>query len=69
MVVNELRIVLYIYSAGVPGKLVTSLVTEMLKIPLKPVTFSLPTHLTDTRWNVHFSFFFFFLKNKITLFQ
>ena len=49
MVVNELRIVLYIYSAGVPGKLVTSLVTKMLKIPLKPVTFSLPTHLTDTR--------------------
>ena len=56
MVVNELRIVLYIYSTGVPGKLVTSLVTEMLKIPLKSVIFSLPTHLTDTRWNVHFSY-------------
>ena len=56
MVVNELRIVLYTYSAGVPGKLVTSLVTEIIKIPLKPVTFSLPTHLTDTRWNVHFSY-------------
>jgi len=35
------------------GKPVTSLATEMRKMALMSVTFSLPTHPTPTRWNVH----------------
>jgi len=37
------------------GKPVTSLATEMRKMALMSVTFSLPTYPTPTRWNVHLS--------------
>ena len=37
------------------GKPVTSLAKEMRKMALRSVTFSLPTHLTPARWNVHLS--------------